>query len=237
MSAIAAVNSSATSAVASLLSNAASAATTGGTSAGAAKADQGTSSASGNPVDIVDLSDHAKQTLARAKTEHVAAGKLSDLVQSLQSSGSKNPASKPKSDDGSSLFDKLTAQPQTSDKTTWEAGSKYGDASISDADLTTELKGSFLQQADAYDKQGLPPEVGQALRDAVNTGTLKFQKASDIPDLNFHSTVTYSGVPGGLQGGGVATDQHPTGATKVAIDQGTAIAAWTADRGDVYITW
>ncbi|WP_415914822.1 hypothetical protein [Rhodopseudomonas palustris] len=71
MSAIASVNSSATSAVASLLSNSVSAATVDGTSASATtKSDQ--ASASRNPVDIVDLSDHAKVTLARAKTEQQA---------------------------------------------------------------------------------------------------------------------------------------------------------------------
>uniref|UniRef100_Q07S49 Uncharacterized protein n=1 Tax=Rhodopseudomonas palustris (strain BisA53) TaxID=316055 RepID=Q07S49_RHOP5 len=83
MSAIAAVNSSATSAVASLLSDAASAATAGGTSASATtKSDQ--ASASRNPVDIVDLSDHAKATLARAKTEQVAADKLDQLVREIR---------------------------------------------------------------------------------------------------------------------------------------------------------
>jgi hypothetical protein len=230
MTAIAA-NSSATSAVAALLSN-----TVSPTPAAKATTAGPTTTSSGR-VDIVDLSDRAKATLARAKIEEVAAGKLAAQLDAASGSNGKNGTSNTKSDDGLSLFQKLTAQPQQPDTTTWEAGSKYGDASISDAGLTAELKASLLQQADAYDKQGLPPEVGQALRNAVNSGSLKFQKASDIPDLNFHSTVTYSGVPGGLQGIGVATDQHPTGAAKDAIDQGIAIAAWTQDRGDVYITW
>jgi hypothetical protein len=33
------------------------------------------------------------------------------------------------------------------------------------------------------------------------------------------------------------TWQNPTGAIKDAIDQGKAIAMWSADRGDIYITW
>jgi hypothetical protein len=74
MGAIAAANSSATNAIASLLSNAASAATAPATPA--AKATTSGSSASSNPADIVDLSDNAKATLARAKTDQVATAGL-----------------------------------------------------------------------------------------------------------------------------------------------------------------
>jgi hypothetical protein len=93
------------------------------------------------------------------------------------------------------------------------------------------------QWADEYDKKGLPSEVGQALRDAVANGTLKFQKASDVPDLNFHSEHTFTSNAFGTLDGQGSTSQNPTGTTKEAIDQGKAIAIWTADRGDVYVTW
>jgi hypothetical protein len=86
MSAIAAANSSATNAVASLLSNGASSATTDAdtTAAKATTSDPAASSASRAPVDTVDLSDRAKATLARARTEQVAADKLAALVQSVR---------------------------------------------------------------------------------------------------------------------------------------------------------
>ena len=89
MSAIAAANSSANNAIASLLSNAASPATDAGTPA--TKATSSGSSTSSDPTDIVDLSDHAKATLARAKTEQVAAGKLTAQVQATRDPSGKPP--------------------------------------------------------------------------------------------------------------------------------------------------
>jgi hypothetical protein len=71
MSAIAAANSSATNAIAPFLSNAATANATAATNATPSG-----SSASGNPADILDLSDSAKATLARAKADQVAAAGL-----------------------------------------------------------------------------------------------------------------------------------------------------------------
>uniref|UniRef100_Q07S48 Uncharacterized protein n=1 Tax=Rhodopseudomonas palustris (strain BisA53) TaxID=316055 RepID=Q07S48_RHOP5 len=235
MNAIAAVNSSATSAVASLLSDAASAATAGGTSvATAKKSNQAGSSASRNPVDIVDLSDRAKQILARARTEQVAAGKLSDLVQSLQSPDGKTNAAKPKSDDAASLFDKLSgrAQTQASSTTQWEAGSKYGDPTISDAEFIDTIKDSLLTSL-----SGAPAEKVVALQAAIDSGTIQIQKASNVAGLNYQSTVSYTGSPGGLQGMSVTHQSNPTGAAKDSLDQGRALVFWTADRGDVYVSW
>jgi hypothetical protein len=99
------------------------------------------------------------------------------------------------------------------------------------------MKGALARQADAMDAAGLPPEAGQALRNAVANGTLKFQKASDVPDLNFHSQQIFTKNAFGTIDGWGTTSQHPTGATKDAIDQGKAIAPWSADRGDIYVTW
>jgi hypothetical protein len=235
MSAIAATNSSAADAVVSLLSNAASSVTNAGTPAAkATTSDPAASSARSNPGDIVDLSDRAKATLARAKTEQFAADKLTAQLQSARDPDGKNTAPKTNSEDGSQLFDKLSgrSQPQQTGDTQWVAGAPYGDPSISDGDFTAELKGTLLQQADS-----LPPEAGQALRNAVANGTLKFQKASDIPDLNFQSQHSFTLNAFGTWDGGGSTSQNPTGATKEAIDQGKAIAMWSADRGDIYITW
>ena len=237
MSTISATNTSANSAVASLIKDAAS--------SGSALASQGSTSlsasafsaSSSDPVDTVDISDRAKQILARAKSEQAAADKLNTLLQSLKSLDSKDTTSKAQTDDGTSLFDKLSgrAQSQTSSDTQWVAGAPYGNASISDADFT---KGLYLEQiADFMDAAGLPPEAGQALRNAVANGTLKFQKASEVPDLNFHSQQIFTKNAFGTIDTWGSVSQNPTGATKDAIDQGKAIALWSADRGDVYITW
>jgi hypothetical protein len=238
MTAIAAANLPATNAATSLLNNAAT--TDAGTPvAKATTPSPAASPASRDPVDTVDLSDRAKATLARAKSEQAAADKLAAQVAAISSLGSKDKATKSTSDDGAKLFDTLSgrAQSQQTGNTQWEAGAPYGDASISDADFTAELKGTLSQWADEYDKKGLPSEVGQALRDAVANGTLKFQKASDVPDLNFHSEHTFTPNAFGTLDGRGSTSQNPTGTTKEAIDQGKAIAIWTADRGDVYVTW
>lgn len=187
---------------------------------------------------ILDLSEHAKAVLERAKSEQVAADKLAAQVLSASQADERRPLGATSVDDGSSLYGKLTGRAhQQTDGTKWQAGAPYGNSSISDAEFTAELKGTLLQQADEYDKRGLAPEVGQALRNAVANGALKFQKASDVPDLNFQSSHAFTTNAFGTLDGWGSTSQNPTGATKAAIDQGKAIAMWSADRGDVYITW
>lgn len=110
MSTIAAANSSATNAVASLLSNAASSGTDAGTPAAKATTSDPAASSSRNPVDIVDFSDRAKATLARAKTDQVAADKLTAQLQSMRDPNGKSgsASSKSKTDDASKLFDALS---------------------------------------------------------------------------------------------------------------------------------
>jgi hypothetical protein len=247
MSAIAAANSSANNAIALLLSNAASSATDTGTPA--TKATTSGSSASSDPTDIVDLSDHAKATLARAKTDQVAADKLTAQLQAARDPGGKATAPKANSGDGTSLFDKLSGRaqpqqtgdtPQTGDtqqtgNTQWVAGAPYGNAAISDADFTASIKATLLNAANGPNSS---PENKQALEAALASGTLKFQKTSDVPDLNFHSSSRFT--PSAIGGGfdcAVWTSQNPVGATKDAIDQGAAVAVWSADRGPVYVTW
>jgi hypothetical protein len=238
MSTISAADTSANSAIASMIKGAAS--------SGAATASQGNTSSSSapsasstDPTDTVDLSDRAKEFLARAKSEQLAADKLNTLLQSLKNPDGNDATSKAEADEGTSLFDKLSgrAQTQTSSDTQWVAGAPYGDASISDADWTKKMKAGLEQQADQMDAVGLPPEAGQALRNAVANGTLKFQKASEVPDLNFHSQATFTKNAFGTIDSFISHSYHPAGATKDAIDQGKALPMWSADRGDIYITW
>jgi hypothetical protein len=233
MSAIAATNSSAYSAAASLLNSATTSAAEAPPKSGEAPSPDSATS-SGNPTDTVDLSDRAKQILARAKSEQLAADKLSVLLQSIKNPDGKGIASKAGTSDQTTLFDQLSGS-QTSSKsstTQWEAGSKYGDPTISDSDFLEKVKPALLASA-----EGLPPEQRQALEAAINNGTIQFQKASDIAGLNYHSTVTYTGSPGGLEGMTVTHQSNPTGAAKDALDQGRAFTLWAPDRGDVYVSW
>ena len=230
MSTISATNTSANTAIASLIKDAAS--------SSAATASQGSTSSSSSapssdPTDTVVLSDRAKQILARAKSDQAAADKLSTLLQSLKKPDGKDATSKAKSSDGSSLFDQLSgrAKSQTSSSTQWEAGSKYGDPTISDAAFVEKYKDTLLNGL-----SGAPPEKLAALQAAINNGTLKIQNGSDVPGYNNRTVVTYTDGPSGH---GMSTSAYvaPTGAAKDAIQAGNAYGFWTEDRGDVYVTW
>ncbi len=85
--------------------------------------------------------------------------------------------------------------------------------------------------------EGLPPEQRQALEAAFDSGTIRIQKASDVAGLNYHSTVGYTQTPSSLQGMSINHQSNSTGAAKDALDEGRAYAFWTADRGDVYVSW
>ena len=79
-------------------------------------------------------------------------------------------------------------------------------------------------------------EQAQSLSDALQNGTLKFQKASDVPDLNMQSWAVHFADAGG--GGTMgSTSVKPTGDTKAAIDGGKALALSMGNRGDFYVTW
>jgi hypothetical protein len=79
-------------------------------------------------------------------------------------------------------------------------------------------------------------DQAQALSDALQNGTLKFQKASDVPDLNMNSWMIHFADAGG--GGEMGSSSvKPTGTTKAAIEGGHALAVNMGDRGDFYVTW
>jgi hypothetical protein len=232
MAAIAPTNASGYSAVASLLSNAASSATGGSPRAGGSTASDATTPST-DPTDTVDLSDRAKQVLARAKSEQAAADKLSALLQSLNDPDGKNPESKPKAGDGTSVFDNLSGRTQQrASDTEWTAGSNHGDASISDAAFVDKYKDALLGGL-----TGFPPEKQAALQAAIDNGGLTIQKGSEVPGYNTRTTVVHSGEPGGLQGMSTSGYAAPTGQAKDAIEAGNAYGFWTEDRGDVYVTW
>ena len=231
MSSISATNVSTSNALASLLNPTMS----GDSLPAVASARSDAGMASSDPVDVVDLSDRAKQILARATFERAAADKLSAQVQSMQdpegkSAAPDSQAGNSQASNGASLFDKLRGRAQDSgNDTEWTAGARAGDPSLSDAEFTAKHKAGLLGAL-----VGFPAEKQQALEAAINNGTLKFQKGTDVEGYNTRTTVTYT-----VGGQGMSTSGYrpATGAAKEAIDAGNAIALWTEDRGDVFVTW
>lgn len=74
------------------------------------------------------------------------------------------------------------------------------------------------------------------LRAAIQNGTLRIQKSSEVPDLNLRYTTTHFAD---ARGGGTRSDWHwnPTGAAKAALDDGRAMTVGGVDRGAFYLSW
>lgn len=225
----------------------------------AAKTDGGTGGTSldnngHGPSSTVDLSDRAKAMLERSKVEQAVVEKLADMLAMASDARSSQQLLPMSVDEISQFFQSVTgrmnarsadnagtmanAADGAKSNVAWENPAPYGDPTISDEAFMAKLNESLLSTADFYDELGRPPEVGQALRDAVKNGTVKVQRASDIPDLNLTSTQTFTpSVNGGGYDSSGGLELHPTGATKDAIEQGRAVAAWHMDRGNIYISW
>jgi hypothetical protein len=111
-------SSSSYNSILSLLNNAASPAPANADATSAKTAAADSSSSSGGPVDSVHLSDQAKATLARAKTDQVAADKLASFVQSLRNQKHPSQTSSGKTPSSSSqtpvTFEELAGISQTS---------------------------------------------------------------------------------------------------------------------------
>jgi hypothetical protein len=233
MNPISTANSSATNAVASLLRNAASSAATdaGAPAAKATATDPVASSAGRDPVDTVDLSDRAKATLARAKTERFVAGKLAAQVAATNSPGGKDKTTKSTFDDGAKLFEQLTRRPQSQQSdSSPQSADDFIQATF--AELTKAAKrpdGSYdsyykqvsdvftptstPQQIDDWyntngkmfvdSAQSFPNDYKNSLAQAIQSRQLTFQSAADVPGLNLHNTYTFQGGEGG--GGNTAS--------------------------------
>jgi hypothetical protein len=215
--------------VASLLSNVAT--TNAGTPATKATTSGPGAPSNNDPVDVVDLSDRAKATLARARTERVAAEKLAAQVAATNSPGGKDKATKSTSDDGTKLFDQLTRRPQSQQSdSSPQSADDFIQATF--AELTKAAKrpdGSYdnyykqvsdvftptstPQQIDDWyntngkmfvdSAQSFPNDYKTSLAQAIQSRQLTFQSAADVPGLNLHNTYTFQGGEGG--GGNTAS--------------------------------
>ena len=246
------------------------------------------SPASTQPATIVDLSDHAKAVLARAKTEQVAADRLDaqvrasssdalgsnlsttgnwserstfdqihDLGRELTTSGSAPNASDSAGKDvlgGTPIWRQMAAadniailqagaqlynRPQEMEDIAKNGGQfaspTEGHVVSDDVLFVFTMHSVIAQNISDLREKGMTDQA-QALSDALQNGTLKFQKASDVPDLNMKSWMIHFADAGG--GGEMGSSSvKPTGAPKAAIDSGKALAVNMGDRGDFYVTW
>jgi hypothetical protein len=178
----------------------------------------------GSTADSLDLSDHAKAILVRAKTDQVAADKLTAFLQSAKESVTGKPAA-PASKDGTQIFDSLTGRNRSSSAggEPSSAGEfedavldrlieshRNADGTVSDysavaRDVFTPAT-SAEQVSDWYKTNGQawidsaqarPTEWGTSLAAAVQAHEVTFHSAADFADLNFHNTYTFEGGEGG----------------------------------------
>jgi hypothetical protein len=246
------------------------------------------SPASTQPATIVDLSDHAKAVLARAKTEQVAADRLDaqvrasssdalgsnlsttgnwserstfdqihDLGRELTTSGGAPDASDSAGKDvlgGTPIWRQMAAadniailqagaqlynRPQEMEDIAKNGGQfaspTEGHVVSDDVLFVFTMHSVIARNISELREKGMTDQA-QALSDALQNGTLKFQKASDVPDLNMKSWMIHFADAGG--GGEMGSSSvKPTGAPKAAIDSGKALAVNMGDRGDFYVTW
>jgi hypothetical protein len=98
-----------------------------------------------------------------------------------------------------------------------------------------EAHSAIAEDITNLQSQGMTTQA-QALSSALENGTLQFQNASDVPNLNMQSQMIHFPDAGG--GGEMGTSTlNPTGNIKAALDDGQALTLGMGDRGDFYVTW
>ena len=198
MSAIASpASSSNLSAVAQFLANSVStaAAATPRTGPSSSKTPAAASSA---PSDSLDLSDHAKATLARAQQEKIAADKLQAFLQSARNSNGANKTSVPNqspnpsqaSDDVTKIFDQLTGRAQAPTQTQGPAQTQQVSQSLDDfytaqfAKLKANAKlpdGTIGNYSETFNDISFTPTTPEAINNWYQTqGQAVIQTAQDL---------------------------------------------------------
>lgn len=136
---------------------------------------------------------------------------------------------------GAQLYNKSQAMQDLAKNGGQFASSTEGHVVSDDVLFVFDMHSQIARKISDLQDKGMTDQA-QALSDALQNGTLKFQKASDVPNLNMQSWMIHFADAGG--GGEMgSTSVKPTGATKAAIDSGKALALNMGDRGDFYVTW
>jgi hypothetical protein len=136
---------------------------------------------------------------------------------------------------GAQLYNRSQAMQDIAKNGGQFASSTEGHVVSDDVSFVFTMHSAIARNISDLQDKGMTDQA-QALSNALENGTLKFQKASDVPDLNMHSWMIHFADAGG--GGEMgSTSVKPTGATKAAIEGGEALALNMGDRGDFYVTW
>ncbi|MEH2500595.1 hypothetical protein V1294_007074 [Bradyrhizobium sp. AZCC 1678] len=169
----------------------------------------GQPSAGNDAADSLDLSDHAKAILVRAKTDQVAADKLTAFLQSAKESvtGKQAPASKDGTAGGEpssagdfedAVLDRLIEAHRNADGTVRNYSAVARDV-FTPATSAQQVSDWYKTNGQAYidSAQARPTEWGTSLAAAVQAREVTFHSAADFADLNFHNTYTFEGGEGG----------------------------------------
>jgi hypothetical protein len=235
------------------------------TSAGAAVTTKSPSksASSSSPATIVDLSDRAKAVMERARTDQTAADRLDRALSALKAGDTEK---RPLSKEGEAILakygdlpgaEKWAAAASADNLGLLEEGLgtldlrkieeqqrrllageqlNVGSADMSEDELFVDsaVRGLVNRMID-LENAGRTEEAA-ALRTAITDGTIKIQKASDVPELNLNYSVEH--FADGSQGGTRSSWQwNPTGEAKEAWDAGRAFAFGGGDRGAFWLTW
>jgi hypothetical protein len=179
-------------------------------------------SESNDATDSLDLSDHAKAILVRAKVDQVAADKLAAFLQSAREGVTGKQASASK--DGIEIFESFTAHNRSSSAGEPASAGDFEDAVLDrliedhrNADGTVSNYSAIArdvftpatsaeQVSDWYKTNGQawiesaqarPTVWSSSLAAAVQAREVTFHSAADFADLNFHNTYTFEGGEGG----------------------------------------
>jgi hypothetical protein len=136
---------------------------------------------------------------------------------------------------GAQLYNKSQAMQDLAKNGGQFASPTEGHVVSDDVLFVYDVHSQVAQDITDLQNKGMTAQA-QALSQALQNGTLKFQNASDVPDLNLQSSMIHFADAGG--GGEMgSTSLNPTGATKAALDNGQALALSMGDRGNFYVTW
>lgn len=235
-----------------------------GSASNTAQSSVAVSPSSQNPATIVTLSDRAKAIMARAEQDQKIADKLGEVVaaangkakgQSSQFSkagadilskygdlpGAKQWAANASADNLSILtagMNGFDLNRMENDVRTLQAGGlvRLGQEGMNeDEQFVQSIQMQLATKVVDLEKAGQSDQA-QALRNAINGGTVKVQKSDDVPDLNLKYSTTHF-ADGSSGGTSSSWDWNPTGAAKTALDSGHAMAVGGSDRGAFFMSW
>lgn len=133
---------------------------------------------------------------------------------------------------GAQLYNKPEAMIELATKGGQFASSTEGQVISDDTAFVFTMHQQVAQGIADLRAKGMTSQAND-LSEAMRAGTLNFQYAEDVPELNMKT----DGVRFDDGGGISSTTVNPTGAIKKALDGGTSLAISGGERGNFYVTW